>query len=226
MNFIEAFDKNPLIGVLRGIQRNDCTDAIEAAINGGISCVEITMNTPGAASLIDLSTAYFKGKCCVGAGTVLTIDECNEAIDAGAQFVVTPNTQREIIEFCNKKDIQVMSGALTPTEVYDAWKFGASLVKVFPVGSVGGHDYIKLLRGPFGKIPLVAFGGITLDKVDDYFRAGVNGIGLGNKIFNLEWVREENFKKIEEAVMSFTKAIEKCRYQKQSVIENVIQDRA
>lgn len=211
MNFNEAFDKNPLIGVLRGIERKDCITAIEAGISGGISCVEITMNTPGAISLIELSTAYFKGACCIGAGTVLTLDQCIDAIEAGAQFIVTPNTQREIIEYCKKNSVPIVAGALTPTEVYDAWKFGATLVKVFPVGSLGGHEYIRDLRGPYAQIPLVAFGGVTLDKVDDYFRAGVNGIGLGNRIFNLEWIREKDFKKIHETVESFTKAIEKQR---------------
>jgi 2-dehydro-3-deoxyphosphogluconate aldolase/(4S)-4-hydroxy-2-oxoglutarate aldolase len=214
MNFHEAFDKNPLIGVLRGIERSNCTDAIEAGISGGISCVEITMNTPGAASLIDLSTAYFKSKCCIGAGTVLTMDQCREAIDAGAQYIVAPNTQAEIIGYCRKNDVPVVPGALTPTEIFDAWKFGATIVKVFPVGSVGGHEYIRELRGPYAQIPLVAFGGVTLDKIDDYFRAGVNGIGLGNKIFNLEWIKEENFQKVKETVEAFTNAIEKHRNQK------------
>jgi 2-dehydro-3-deoxyphosphogluconate aldolase/(4S)-4-hydroxy-2-oxoglutarate aldolase len=209
MNFNEAFVKNPLIGVLRGIEIKDCTAVIEAGILGGISCVEFTMNTPAAVDLIELSTGYFKGTCCIGAGTVLTMDQCIEAIEAGAQFIVTPNTQLEIIEYCKKNSVPIVVGALTPTEVYDAWKFGATLVKVFPVGSVGGHEYIKELRGPFAKIPLVAFGGVTLDKVDDYFRAGVNGIGLGGKIFDPEWIKEKNFKKVQDAVESFTKAIEK-----------------
>jgi 2-dehydro-3-deoxyphosphogluconate aldolase / (4S)-4-hydroxy-2-oxoglutarate aldolase len=221
MEFKIAFDKNPLIGVLRGIERKDCTDAIEAAVNGGITCVEITMNTAGASSLIDLSTAYFKNKCCIGAGTVLTIEQCTEALDAGAQYIVAPNTKREVIAFCKKNNIPVIPGALTPSEVFEAWYSGATFVKVFPVGSIGGPDYIKELRGPFPQIPLVAFGGVTIDKVDDYFRAGVNGIGLGGKIFNQEWIKEENFKKIEETVESFTKVVEKNRNPKKMALEQV-----
>ncbi len=211
MNFKEAFAKNPIIGVLRGIERKNCTDTMEAAIKGGITCIEITMNTPDALSLINLASVYFKGKCCIGAGTVLTKEQCEKSQDAGAQFIVTPNTQREIIDYCKTADLSIIAGAFTPTEVCDAWKYGATLVKVFPVGCIGGHEYIRELRGPFDKIPLVAFGGVTVDKVDDYFRAGVNGIGLGNRLFNPEWIKEENYHKIRECAETFTKSVDKNR---------------
>lgn len=211
MNFLEAFNKNPIIGVLRGISKSDCTSVIEAALGGRITCVEITMNTPAASSLINLSTVFFNSKCCIGAGTVLTLEQCKEAIDAGAQYVVTPNVQREIIEYCKDEGIPIVAGAMTPTEVYDAWKYGAALVKVFPVGCLGGPEYIKELRGPFADIPLVTFGGVTLDKVDDYFIAGVNGIGLGNRLFNPEWIKEQNYQKIKDCAESFSKAVEKYR---------------
>lgn len=211
MNFKEAFAKNPIIGVLRGIERKNCTDTMEAAIKGGITCIEITMNTPDALSLINLASVYFKGKCCIGAGTVLTKEQCEKSHEAGAQFIVTPNTQREIIDYCKTAELSIIAGAFTPTEVYDAWKYGASLIKIFPVDRIGGHEYIRELRGPFDKIPLVAFGGVTVDKVDDYFRAGVNGIGLGNRLFNPEWIKDGNYHKIRECAETFTKSVEKNR---------------
>ena len=211
MIFNESFNKNPLIGVLRGIERSQTTDSIQAAIDGGVTCVEITMNTPGAIAIINLIRAYFNNKCCIGAGTVLTIGECKDAIDAGAQFIISPTMQIDIIEHCRKNNVAAVPGALTPTEVYTAWKAGASLVKIFPVGCVGGPDYIRELRGPFKQIPLVAFSGVTIDKVDDYFRAGVNGIGLGQKLFASEWIKDGNFKKITETAETFTKAIAKNR---------------
>ena len=211
MDFKKAFDKNPIITILRGIEKKNLTDVIEAAVAGGITCAEITMNTNGASSLINLASAYFNAKCSIGAGTVLTIEQCQEAQDSGAQFIVTPNTQPEIIEFCRKIELPIIAGALTPTEVYNAWKYGATLVKVFPVGCVGGPDYIRELRGPFAQIPLVAFGGVTTDKVDDYFKVGVNGIGLGNRLFNPEWIKAENFNRIKECAEDFTKAVNKFR---------------
>jgi 2-dehydro-3-deoxyphosphogluconate aldolase / (4S)-4-hydroxy-2-oxoglutarate aldolase len=211
MNFLESFNKNPIIGVLRGIEKKDCTSVIEAAMNGGITCVEITMNTTAASSLVNLATVFFNNKCCIGAGTVLTLEQCKEAIDSGAQYIVTPNTQREIIEFCKNEEIPVVAGAMTPTEIYDAWKYGATMVKVFPVDCIGGPEYIRELRGPFATIPLVTFGAIPLDKVDDYFIAGVNGIGIGKRLFNPEWIRDRNYQKIKDCAESFTKAVEKYR---------------
>lgn len=209
MNFKEAFARNPIIGVLRGIERKNCVDTIEAAIDGGVTCIEITMNTPDVLSLIKLASVNFKEKCCIGAGTVLTKEHCERSQDAGAQFIVTPNTQREIIERCKSADLSIISGALTPTEVYDTWKYGATCVKVFPVNCVGGHEYIRQLRGPFDQIPLIAFGGVTVDKIDDYFRAGVTGIGLGNQLFNPEWIKDGNYQKIKDCAEVFTKSIDK-----------------
>jgi 2-dehydro-3-deoxyphosphogluconate aldolase/(4S)-4-hydroxy-2-oxoglutarate aldolase len=211
MNFAEAFNRNPLIGILRGIERNQVTSVIQAVIDGGVTCVEITMNTPGAASIINLVRAYFNNKCCIGAGTVLTVSDCKDAIEAGAQYIVTPCVDKSVIDYCKSNNVPVVPGALTPTEVYAAWVAGASLVKVFPVISMGGPDYIKELRGPFTTIPLVAVSGVTIDKVDDYFRAGVNGIGLGQKLFPPELIKEKNFKKIQDIAQDYTKAIAKNR---------------
>lgn len=211
MNFDEAFNKNPLIGILRGVDRGQTTDAIQAAIDGGATCVEITMNTPNAVTIINLVRAYFNTKCCLGAGTVLTLNECRDAIDAGAQFIVCPNAQTDIIDYCKRNNVAVVPGALTPSEVYAAWKAGATLVKVFPVNCVGGHEYIRELRGPYASIPLVAVGGVGLDKVDDYFKAGVNGIGLGQKIFASDWIKDKNYRKITETTENYTKAIAKNR---------------
>lgn len=210
-SFQEYFSSNPIIGVLRGIDKSKLTDTIEAAVDGGLTCVEITMNTSGATDLIELASAYFKGTCCIGAGTVLTVEECRNALDAGANYVVSPNTGRDVIELCKSENVPVIAGALTPTEIFDSWKYGADMVKVFPVNLLGGPEYIKELRGPYADIPLVAFGGVTVDNVDDFFNAGVNGIGLGNKLFNPELIRNGNFGKIKESAESFTKIVSKRR---------------
>lgn len=210
-NFSEAFDINPIIGVVRGIGKKHLTKAIEAAVDGGINCVEIAMNSPDAIQLINLASVYFEKNCCIGAGTVLTCDECKAAIDAGARYIIAPNSQKEIIDICKSSGIPVIPGALTPTEVYQAWSFGASMVKLFPVGSVGGPDYIKELKGPYNHIPFVAFSGISLDKVDDYFLAGVSGIGLGKRLFNSDWVKDGQFDKIKNCAQDYTKAVTKYK---------------
>jgi len=211
MNFAEAFNRNPLIGILRGIERIQATSVIQAAVDGGVTCVEITMNTPGAASIINLVRAYFNNNCCIGAGTVLTVDECRDAIEAGAQYIVTPCVDKDVIGYCKSNNIPVIPGALTPTEIYTAWAAGASLIKVFPVIAMGGPDYIKELRGPFNSIPFIAVSGVSIDKVDDYFRAGVNGIGLGPRLFPPELIKEKNYKKLQDIAGDYTKAVAKNR---------------
>lgn len=211
MNFTEAFNRNPLIGILRGIERNQATSVIQAVVDGGVTCVEITMNTPDAAVIINLVRAYFNTNCCIGAGTVLTVDECNDAIEAGAQYIVTPCFDKAVIDCCKSNRVPVIPGALTPTEIQTAWAAGASMIKVFPVISMGGPDYIKELRGPFATIPLVAVSGVSIDKVDDYFRAGANGIGLGQKLFTPECIKDKNYKKLQDIAQDYTRAIAKNR---------------
>jgi 2-dehydro-3-deoxyphosphogluconate aldolase/(4S)-4-hydroxy-2-oxoglutarate aldolase len=209
--FFSNFDKMPIIGVIRGVEKKDCVSVIEASVNGGFTCVEITMNTPEALQLINLTSVYFKGQCSIGAGTVLTLEECRGAIEAGAEYIVAPSTNIEIIKYCKSCGVPIIPGALTPTEIHTAWASGATMVKVFPVGLVGGADYIKEMKGPFTTVPFVAFSGISIDKVDDYFNAGVKGIGLGNRVFNPLWIKEQNFNKIEETAQAFSKAVQHHR---------------
>jgi 2-dehydro-3-deoxyphosphogluconate aldolase/(4S)-4-hydroxy-2-oxoglutarate aldolase len=207
--FHEAFSSNPIIGVIRDIDKKKVVSSIEAAVDGGLTTVEITMNTADADDLINLTSAYFGGKCVIGAGTVLTIENCRKAIDSGASFIVTPVTDPDVIKFCKSEGIPVIAGALTPSEVFASWNYGATMVKVFPAGLVGGPDYISELRGPFKDIPLVAFSGISPEKVDDYFKAGVNGIGLGKRLFRSDWIEDNHFDKVKECAETFTKAVKK-----------------
>lgn len=205
----DAFSANPIIGVIRDIEKKNVVSAIDAAVQGGLTIAEIAMNTIDAADQINLTSTYFGGKCIIGAGTVLTLEICRKAIDSGASFIVTPVTDQDVIKFCVSENIPVVAGALTPSEVYASWKYGATMVKVFPAGLVGGPDYIRELRGPFKDIPLVAFSGISPEKIDDYFKAGVNGIGLGKRLFRNEWIEMGHFDKVKECAETFTKAIER-----------------
>ncbi len=122
----------------------------------------------------------------LGMGTICTVEEARQAIDAGAMFLVTPNLSTKVIEYGLAHNIPVVAGALTPTEVYDAWSAGASMIKVFPCQAMGGPQYIKELRGPFNTIPLVAVGGVSLENLADYFKAGVQGVGVSTALFGRE----------------------------------------
>ena len=144
--------------------------------------LEVTLTVPGAEKAMESLRKTFSDDVLVGAGTVLDVDDAKRCLDAGAQFIVSPGLDTGTISFANSKDVLVMAGALTPTEVITAWKNGADLVKVFPCSAVGGASYIKSLKGPFPQIPLVPTGGVNLKTAADFIRAGAFALGIGGEL--------------------------------------------
>jgi len=191
------------IGIARGIPKQHLIPAFQAALEGGFSFLEITMNTEGAAELIYAAAREFSGKAQIGAGTVTDLDEAKEALGAGAQFIVSPLVNTELIDYCKSREIPVFPGALTPTEIYEAWKAGATMVKVFPVKCMGGAEYIKELRGPFDKMKLLACGGVTPQNLPDYVKAGIDGIGIGGQLFRKDWIESQKYENIRETALLF-----------------------
>ena len=139
----------PVIGILRGIGAEVFGPLMQAAFAAGLQAIEITMNTFGAEEIVAANREYVPDGRYLGMGTVCNLAEARKAYAAGAMFFVTPNVEPEVISFGRDNNIPVIAGGLTPTEVYRAWKAGASMVKVFPCRSLGGPLYIKELRGPF-----------------------------------------------------------------------------
>lgn len=122
-------------------------------------------------------------RACVGAGTVLDVSSASAGIGAGASFLVSPHTDPNLIEWASEHGVPFIPGAFTPTEVLNAWRAGAALVKLFPAGSVGA-DFIRDLRGPLREIPLLPTGGITLDNAAQFLRAGAWGLGIGSALID------------------------------------------
>ena len=172
----------PVIGILRGIAGDFAQPLLATAFAAGLTAIEITLNTPDAAAIVARCRADVPPGKLLGMGTVRNAAEADIAIGAGAMFLVTPNTDPKVIGLARHHEVPVIAGAFTPTEVYTAWSHGADLVKVFPCGVVGA-GYIRELRGPFDKIPMVAVGGVTLDNLGDFFAAGAVGVGVGNSLF-------------------------------------------
>lgn len=172
----------PIIGILRGINGEFFRALMPAAFGAGLTALEITMNTPGAAEIVNRCRPEVPPGKLLGIGTIRNVAEAETAITAGAMFLVTPNTDTKVIELAKEKGVPVIAGAFTPTEVYAAWAAGADLIKVFPCGVVG-PDYLRELRGPFDQIPLVAVGGVNINNVRDFFAAGAAGVGVGNSLF-------------------------------------------
>ena len=197
----------PLIGILRGIGADIFSPLMHASFSAGLQAIEVTMNTPGAEEIIAGSRDNVPAGKYLGMGTVRNITEAERAYDAGAMFFVTPNIDVDVIGFARSKDVPVVAGALTPTEVYKAWDAGASLVKVFPCRALGGPQYIRELRGPFDYIPLVAVGGVTIENVSEYLQAGAKAAGVGISLFGEQAVLEKNWDAVSQNVERF---VDRC----------------
>ena len=179
VDVIKQIKDTGVIPVVRASSADEAMRAIDAIREGGISILEITMTVPGAVALIEEVSARYGKDVLVGAGTVLDPETATACISAGAQFVVSPALNLETIACCRRHDVAVMPGALTPTEVVQAWTAGADFVKVFPAGAVGGPSYLKALKAPLPQIELVPTGGVSLKTAADFIKAGAAALGVG-----------------------------------------------
>lgn len=170
------------IAVIRAPQLELGRQMAKAVASGGMQLIEITWNSDRAAELIaELRCAL--PDCLVGTGTLLNLEQMQQAIAVGAQFLFTPHVDRTLIQTAVDADVPIVPGAFSPTEIVTAWQAGASCVKVFPVEAVGGASYIKNLQGPLGQIPLIPTGGVTLTNAKDFLQAGAIAVGLAGDLF-------------------------------------------
>lgn len=197
MDLLKLLCEEKLIAIVRGVPEDRADAAAEALHAGGIRFIEVTMNTVGALDMIRRWQRLFEGKMFVGAGTVLDLDMARAAVGAGAEYLVTPNTDESVIRYGAANCAGVIPGAMTPTEIVQAWKFGATAIKVFPSGSLGAN-YIKELQGPLSHIPMIATGGVNLNNMAEYLKAGVKGIGLGSNLLHKEWIEAGEFDRLKD----------------------------
>lgn len=161
----------------------------------GLSLIEITWNSDRAPELISQLRTELP-HCIIGTGTLLTLEQLYEAIEAGAQFLFTPHVNCALIAAAVEAGVPIVPGALTPTEIVTAWEAGASCVKVFPIQAVGGASYIRALQGPLGHIPLIPTGGVTLDNARELITAGAIAAGLSGELFPKALVTAQDWKAI------------------------------
>lgn len=192
---IARFRRLPLLGILRGVAADDLPPLAEAAIGAGLTTIEITMNTPGAAALIARLRAIAGERLMVGAGTVLDLEALAAARGAGASFIVMPTLVTAVVERCVAAGVPVFPGALTPQEIHTAWTAGATMVKVFPAG-VFGPAYLRDVKGPFESIELMAVGGIDAGNLATYFACGASAVAFGASVFRRDWLAARAYDRI------------------------------
>ena len=201
-----------LVVIVRGVYGEDCLKLAKALYEGGIELMEVTFdqsseeNQKKTADTIRLINESMQGKVVMGAGTVTSLEMLEEAYNAGAKFIVSPDMNPEIIKATVEKGMVSMPGAMTPTEILTAYKSGADFVKVFPVLNLGS-GYIKAVRGPLNHIPLLAVGGVNEKNIGEFIKAGASGAGVGGNLVNKEWIANGEFNKITELAKEFIKNI-------------------
>lgn len=186
-----------LIPVLRKIPYENSQSLIEALVLGGIKAVEITLDTEKAAEIIKETRQNFGDRVIVGAGTVLTLEDCMTALDAGAKFIVSPSLNLDVVKHSLKNGIAVVPGVFTPTEMQTAYSAGAEMIKLFPASALS-PGFIKDVKGPLSHIAIMTTGGITLANAKSYLEAGASVVGAGSDLINKELVKNEDWESLQK----------------------------
>lgn len=202
----QALERTGVIAIVRGVSAEFLPPLLEAFVQGGIRLAEITLNSPDALNQIAGARRRFEGRLHIGAGTVLNPSQATAALDAGAEFMVTPNIDREVIELCQKRKVLVTPGALTPTEIEYALRCGSRYVKVFPASAFGPR-YLKEILAPLNSAKLIAVGGINAENAAQYIQNGAVGVGVGGSLCNSQRILDGDFEGI---ALDAKKLVEVC----------------
>ncbi|MBQ0111006.1 MAG: bifunctional 4-hydroxy-2-oxoglutarate aldolase/2-dehydro-3-deoxy-phosphogluconate aldolase [Oscillospiraceae bacterium] len=210
---IETIKKSKIITIVRGVDKSHILDLGKAMLEGGINCMEITLDqksTDGNLNTLN-SISYLCEKLGermnVGVGTAMTAEQVRDAAAAGAQYVISPNVCAAVIEETVKLGLVSIPGAMTPSEIASAYDMGADFVKVFPISNLGA-DYLKAVSAPLSHIPLLAVGGVSPETVADLIKAGACGFGVGGNIVNKEWISSGKFDLIAAEARRFRDAVD------------------
>ena len=205
-----------VIAVVRLAERLPLRGAARALVAGGIGAIEVTLTTPGALDAIrELAGEDAVPGCVAGAGSVLDVAGARNAVDAGARFIVSPVLRPEVIRWCRDRDVPSLPGALTPTEILEAWHAGAALVKVFPASAVG-PGYFRDVLAPLPFLRLVPSGGVSLENAGEWIRAGAAAISVGSALVDATLVRCEREAELTDRARAFVERVEEARRQRAS----------
>ncbi len=207
---LRVIEDSGIIAVIRAEKADQAINIASAVSAGGIVAIEITLTVPDAFAVMEEVHKKLKGRILLGAGTVLDAEGALRAIRAGAEFLVSPMLNPDMVKLCKKHGKIAIPGAFTPTEIAAAWRSGADIIKIFPA-SVGGPDLIKDLRGPFPQIKFMPTGGVTLENVAQFIKAGVVAVAVGGNIIDKRAVSLGQFDVITENSSKFLEAVKNVR---------------
>lgn len=181
MDMYEVVVKNPLLAILRNVPFDITAEYADAIVAGGVRFFEVALNSPDALRQITLLRSRYGDSCMIGAGTAITVDRCKAALDAGAQFLLTPGTPLDVYAYCAENDVMLLPGVLTPSDVATSLEYGFSTMKLFPAGSMP-RSYVKDLKGPFDNTNYMAIGGVSPANIREFFDAGCISAGLASSL--------------------------------------------
>lgn len=199
---IKNIIESPIIAIIRNVKEDQALHIIEALVNGGIYNIEVTFGETSPANVIKEAKKRFNKDLMIGAGTVTTTEQVKIAVNAGAQFVLSPNFKEEVVEETLSSDIISIPGCFSPSEIYNAYSMGAHMVKVFPANTLG-PNFIKDIKSPMPYLNIIPTGGINKGNIAEFIRAGAIAVGLGSSLLYKQLLKEENYKELTNYAKGF-----------------------
>ncbi len=210
MDIRTIVEKNPLLAIMRNVPFDKTIPYAEAIVNGGVRFFEVALNSPRACEQISMLRKHFPDDVYIGAGTAITLEKAKTALEAGAQFLLSPSTDPEVVEYCEANGVMLMPGVMTPSDVSFCVRHGFTTLKLFPAGDLP-PKYVKSLKGPLDQTDYVAIGGVTPDNIGTFFKNGFIGVGLGSAMLPKEYVAAGEWEKGSEYVKDLLRRIEEAK---------------
>lgn len=210
---LEKILQGKIIAIVRGVKPDKMLKTVEALYNGGIRLLEVTFDQKSDETIeetktsLELISKHYSDKILLGAGTVVSVDQVNTAVKCGAEYIISPNTDINVIKKTKELGKISIPGAFTPSEALTAYNAGADIIKLFPAGLLG-PAYLKALMGPLGHIPFVAVGGINVNNVKEFLDMGAKGVGVGGNLVNVKAINNGEYNKLTEVAQQYIQEVD------------------
>ncbi|WP_053363307.1 bifunctional 4-hydroxy-2-oxoglutarate aldolase/2-dehydro-3-deoxy-phosphogluconate aldolase [Bacillus sp. FJAT-27251] len=211
-NMLSKLLKSGVVAVVRRVERKNAMDVVSSLVSGGVTGIEITMDSEDALGAIHEASARFGHKAVIGAGTVLDGKRAQQAIEAGAEFIFAPTLKQETIESAKRLEKIVIPGVFTPTEILQAHEWGADVVKVFPASTLG-PDFIKQVRAPLGHVKMMPTGGVELSNTKAFIKAGSVAVGVGGSLVRKDLIEDQKWEELSRLAEQFVQRVKEGRSQ-------------